>query len=99
MKSKRRRENLLLQTGSSQHEASDSDSGSGPAGVRQVPPGVSLLSRAKTAAQEMHKVPDMAIAMFGSRSLVLLCTMSLLGCLFCLDERKRTTKGVVYEDP
>lgn len=83
--------NLLLQTDSTQRE------------VASMP--VSLLSSTSSklakASRLVHKVPDLALALFGSRAIILLCAFGLVACLFCLDGRKRTDKGVdfQYEDP
>jgi hypothetical protein len=79
-----RRENLLLQTDATQHHAT----------VASKKP-LSLLS----AVRVVHKVPDLAVAVFGSRTLVLMFVACLVVCIFCIDERKRTSKGVEYEDP
>jgi len=66
-------------------------------------PQVSLLSSAATGAvRVVHKVPDLAVALFGSRTLIVLCTVGLVGCIFCLDERKRTGGKHMdheYQDP
>jgi hypothetical protein len=80
---KKRREHLLLQTGAAERHIKEHR--------RSAP--VSLLSRAAT------QVPDLAVALFGSRTLVLVCAVGLLACLFALDERKRTGGGTEYEDP
>lgn len=86
---KRRHENILLQTATAEHQEH--------AGEHQA--SLSLLGTASTRVSRVaQKVPDLAVALFGSRTLVLLCTAALVTVLFCLDEKKRTSKGV-YEDP
>jgi hypothetical protein len=60
---------------------------------------VSLLAHASTAVAKAvskahHKVPDLAVAVFGSRTAFILCTMGLILAVFCLDERKRTAKDI-----
>jgi len=89
---KRRKERMhteanLLQTDASQHKAHHSAESSRPA--------LSLLS----AVRAVHKVPDLAVAVFGSRTIVLGCTMALIIALICVDEKKRSAKGMEYEDP
>jgi len=80
-----RHESVLLQTGTAEH------------GEQQA--SLSLLGMTATrASRAAHKVPDLAVALFGSRTLVLICTGALVTMLFCLDEKKRTSKAV-YEDP
>jgi len=84
-KKKARRESVLLQTEQSQKQA------------KPTPVHSSLLG---TAASIVHKVPDLAAVFLGSRTIILLCMVGLVLCLFSLDERKRTGgKGKEYEDP
>lgn len=80
-------ESALLQTGVAQ---ADSDS----------PEKLSLLTLASaTVTRAVHRVPDLAMAMFGSRMAILLCTVGIIACIFCMDERKRTGKNIDYENP
>lgn len=80
-----RHESVLLQTGTAEHSEQQAS--------------LSLLGMTATrASRAAHKVPDLAVALFGSRTLVLMCTGALVTMLFCLDEKKRTSKAV-YEDP
>jgi len=59
---------------------------------------VSLLGIASTrVARAAHKVPDVALALFGSRNVFFVITIALAACLFCLDERNRT-RNPKYED-
>lgn len=59
---------------------------------------VSLLGLASTrVARAAHKVPDVAMALFGSRNVFFVITIALAACLFCLDERNRT-RNTNYED-
>jgi len=83
---------VLLQTDATQHTTQHKSKGT----TEQV----SLLGLVSTrASKAVHKVPDLAMALFGSRTAVVLCSIGLVACLFCLDERNRTSKGVEYEDP
>jgi hypothetical protein len=89
----RKRAHLLLQTGvrhSKEHGRKRSHA------EHPADPQLSLVS---TGHGSTHKVPDLAMAVFGSRTAILLCVAGCLACFFCLDGRERRGKPVEYEDP
>jgi hypothetical protein len=60
---------------------------------------VSLLGQASTIVHKArHKVPDLAMALLGSRTIFIIIVGALILALFCLDEGKRTAQHG-FEDP
>lgn len=58
---------------------------------------VSLLSFASTKAlKAVHEVPDVVVGLFGSRAIIVICSIVVLSFLFCVDDKKAYTE---CEDP
>jgi len=86
-------DHILLQTDAVESQAADVEMSSNASSAGPV----SMLAMS-AVVRAVHKVPDIAVGLIGSRTIVLLCTVGLLLCLFCIDERKRKGKGLNYED-